>query len=259
MLVAWATLVSILLALAIKQVSEALIYGSVFKSVRRFIKQNERQGIFGFGVLNDIFSCKLCMTMQVSLWVVALPLFIGGNYFNVLFEAVGERASWATVEVFFLLGVFLYAMATSSIALALWNFFDYPAKRYEDLVERMREANRTIEDLRANTLQSDTPAIKTELLSFSDFRKFMMEVNAKCSRHGCGYARRDCRSEAIAGWLKEWARDRPDRRRKLPDIRDTLNDLLPDYFRQYSDSDRDIEDEDAFRDLYRSVVAAVTA
>ena len=112
---------------------------------------------------------------------------------------------------------------------------------------------------RRNTapLPSDvaTTAVDESKMSLADFRALMSHVNAECRGIGCGYSRRRCRTDEISSWLRTWAQRERSRLMLLPRMRRAFDEHLPDYFRDYSDSDRGIENEDAFRKVHQTIVA----
>jgi len=142
-----AILLTVLLALAVKQLSYALMQGSVFQPLREYVRTKMRQGAWGFETLNELLTCKLCTTMEVSLWCVTLPMVALGAHFDAAADLLGAHSSPLLLWGLLILGSFLYGMAVSGLALGLWNLLEYPAKRYEDVAFKLREAERTITEL----------------------------------------------------------------------------------------------------------------
>lgn len=142
-------IITLLLALAVKQLSHALMQGSLFDPLRDYVRTLMRRGVWGFETISELMSCKLCTTMQFSLWCVSVPVFALGAHFGVAMQLLGTHASPLLAWSLLILGSFLYGMAVSGIALGFWNFLEYPAKRYEDTAFKLREAERTIADLEA--------------------------------------------------------------------------------------------------------------
>lgn len=105
-----------------------------------------------------------------------------------------------------------------------------------------------------------TPAVATPnteehaVLSFADFHAFMGFVNSECRGIGCGYARRDCRRGAMERWCWAWAEGNPARSDLLLSLYEAMKSRVPSYFRDYSARDERIENEQAFRRLYKQVV-----
>lgn len=149
------TVVTLLLALAVKQLSYALMQGSLFEPLRRYIRDGMRRDQRGFEILSELISCKLCMTMQVSLWFVMIPVVVAATYADLARAHLGSTTGPAMAVGFVVLGSFLYSTAVSALALGLWIHLEYPAKRYEQCAFELEEARRTIEDLQA-VLQIET-------------------------------------------------------------------------------------------------------
>jgi hypothetical protein len=129
--------ISILVALAVKQIAYALMQGSLFDPLRRLIRRKMNEGVFGFETLNELFTCELCMTMQVSLWLVLIPATLVSYQYH-LTDLV--TLIWVN---------FVYAMGISGIALGAWRFLEYPAKRYRNVAFELGEAQQTIRLLRS--------------------------------------------------------------------------------------------------------------
>jgi hypothetical protein len=95
------------------------------------------------------------------------------------------------------------------------------------------------------------------VLPLADFRELMNHVNRECRGIGCGYSRRRCRTDVVSTWLRTWAAGNRQRLSLLPKIRAELTDKLPEYFREHSEYDKAIEDEDAFRRVHAQIAAAL--
>lgn len=264
------TLVTLLLSLAVKQMSYALTSGSVFDPLRRSLQWGMHKGIWGFETLSELFSCKLCMTMQVSIWSIGIPLVLAELYVgfgrNFLNEFMPVYAAWA----FFVLVAFLFSMAISGIALGLWIFLEYPAKRYEDAAYKLQLAEQRVADLtellrtqgnnQTVTTIPEQNATVSEILSLEEFRNFMLFVNNACKGIGCGFRRRTCRGVAVNDWLATWSAESDARKHMLPTLRKELLARLPEYFRENSQYDDErIESEQAFLRLHAQVTTALAA
>jgi len=263
------------LGLAIRQLAFALLKGSAFQGLRELIRSKMRGGAFGFEKLNELFTCQLCMTMQCSNWSIALPLVIIGYlagvtvwFPDVIVGYFADAASWFTPAwhpilgwFVLLLGVFMYAMAVSGVALGFYNFFEYPAARYEQAKLDLDDAAREIRELRdllsPDRAEEVRPSSVSVILSLDEFRRLMEYVNNECRGIGCGYSRRDCRFRSVAGWLREWAGTNAYRMKKTPILLGRCREHMADYFRDYSRYDRGIENEQAFRILYEKVVVGI--
>ncbi len=78
-----------------------------------------------------------------------------------------------------------------------------------------------------------TPKSPKIEIPFDDFAKIVAAVEARCSHHGCGYRRRECREEEMERQTREWfAKNRnghPDAAVEI--LLGGMDDVLPDYFR----------------------------
>ncbi len=110
--------------------------------------------------------------------------------------------------------------------------------------------------LAALTNKTDDTAVT---LSLDEFREFMITVNRACRGIGCGYVRRDCRVDAMTKWLSAWAGSNRARLLALPRLRKEFNKQLPDYFRDFSEQDRTIENEGAFLRVHALIVKTLAA
>ncbi len=142
-----ALFVTALLALAVKQLAMALMHGSVFDGLRRAVHKRMEQRVPGFLALNQLMTCKLCLSMNVSLWVVVLPAAAIGITTNVG-ALIGLTSSSAFTAFSIILASFLYGMAVSGLAKAFWNFLEFPESRYQKCASDLTDANDAAEDLR---------------------------------------------------------------------------------------------------------------
>ena len=149
-----AVLVTSVLSMAVKQLSYALMQGSLFQPLHRSVRQRMRRGVPGFQTLSELLSCKLCTSMQMSIWFVMIPAIVLGHHFGLSHMVLGADASPTLAVAFLILGSFLYAMGISGIALGLWIYLEYPAARYEEVELKLRAAEETIEELEAELRMS---------------------------------------------------------------------------------------------------------
>lgn len=185
----WLVVITSLWALAVKQVAYALKDGSVFQWLRSFIYRGSEKGWLGFFTLNQLFTCKLCMSVQVSLWLVFLPA-LKLVWDNNLLQ--GISGSWWMVTLI----VGIYALAISAIAQGLWTWLEFPEYRYQ-------AANFEVIRLRKLVQRCGDGEISSQANEVSDdsIRTLMKELN-KCAKIGCGYSRRECREDAVDAWMK---------------------------------------------------------
>ena len=94
-------------AIAVKQAAYILMHGSIFESLRNWIYSKMEDEVFGFEKLNELFTCKVCMTTQVSIWLISVPLMFSG-----LLPSMS------------LIGM---------MAVLFWNLFEYKVQKFEEL------------------------------------------------------------------------------------------------------------------------------
>ena len=97
------------LAFAVKQVTIIILYGSIFVSVRDYIVRK------GNKTIQQLFSCYLCLSTQLSIWTSLLVVCI---------EWQGCYLGDASIFFFILLWI-LYSFAVSGLATTIieltWN------------------------------------------------------------------------------------------------------------------------------------------
>lgn len=253
---------TVLLALAVKQVSYSIESGSIFGSLRIVIRRGSANDSRAFRILEQLITCKLCLTMQVSIWMVGVPLLLLGSVPGWASNFLGVFPDTLAEWTIYTLACFIYAIAISGLALAVWNYLEYPVKRFEDTLFRAEEAERKLELLKRQ-MGSDAAdlfaAEASTTLSYDDFRSFINFVNRECRGIGCGYRRRSCRAEAVTKWLEDWMEEHPDLISVVGALREELDELLRRYFRHFSEYDEEIEDEGAFKKLYEDFAERSTA
>jgi len=272
----WWCLIALLaivpLGLAVRQLAFALLKGSIFQPLRDYIRIGQREGRFGFGKLNQLFTCQLCMSMQCSIWTVALPLIIVGYLAGVTVwvpSVVGHFAdaalwftgAWHPVLGWFvlLLGVFMYAMAVSGVALGFYNRIEYSATRYEVLLGKFDSAKAEIEGLRLALSQAEAGQTATATVSITpdEFRVLVDRLNRECEDIGCPHRRRACRLYEIKAWVQEWAGDDPARCRKVGAVFHKCLRHMVSYYREYSSWNTPKENEQLLVTFYEQVTASL--
>lgn len=254
-------LVTALLALAIKQLSYALYSGSVFEPLRSEVGRRMHRGDFGFNTLNQLLTCKLCVSMQMSLWFVTLPMLVIGLRTDALHFLFSGIALPVDTVVMIVLGSFLYGMAISGMGLGLWIFLEYPAKRFEETALRLHVAQQTIADLEA-LLEASGKEVSHmlpvgDILLPDDFRALMESLEDRCWGIGCGYSRRYCRTERVSEWLETWSAGNSLRTRLVPRLRKKLTEVLPEHFRKHSKKNEATGNTKVFRKLYQEVASVL--
>jgi len=244
-----------ILGLAVKQISFILIYGSIFEPFRRKItdKFNSTQkNKFFWEKIKELFSCNLCLTAQVSIWVTTFPLF-GILYCDnphFLIRVLNLNVSIIPEILFNIFVFFIFAMATSASAMALWEILEYLPKklkfkenfyREKILVESMKEINTSIDKKTSHSFSSTD-------FTFDDF-KILIEKLSPCADFDCGNGRKECREKIFEKFLKEWYKKYgQDNAFGITELRRRLEFVLKKF---YSDKDNS---EEKKRTLYNKIL-----
>lgn len=185
----WFVVITSLWALAVKQVAYALKDGSVFQWLRSFIYRGSEKGWLGFFTLNQLFTCKLCMSVQVSLWLVFLPA-LKLVWDNNLLQGI-SGSLWMVALI-----VAIYALAISGIAQGLWTWLEFPEYRYRAADFEVAELRKLLKRCNGGNFR-----LESTLVTQRNILALVQELN-KCARIGCGYSRRDCRMKSVENWVQ---------------------------------------------------------
>jgi hypothetical protein len=203
-------------AIAVKHASYILMHGSVFESLRNFIKKQMQDDVFGFEKLNELFTCKVCMNTQVALWMVALPLLLSGN--------LSFLGTWMTAPVF---AVTLFSV--SGMATWFWNLSEFRSQKFHELeVQHQSE----LAFLRKAIAKggSDYGITQTTQLQEKQFFLIVEAMEKECRGIGCGYRRRTCRQNKAAEMVRRLIKNQT----LSPSFEwegiPALEDVLPGYF-----------------------------
>lgn len=253
--------VTILLSLAIKQLSYAIFNGSLFEPLRSYVTNKTEEGVQGFRVINQLLTCRLCISMQTSIWFVMIPIIAthySTNIFQIMFGATDDIR---VPVILVIVASFLYAMAVSALALGLWIFLEYPADRYQAVKSQLAAAERAL--IVASELLNAKPAetqgenrTEYKVFSWNDFKEMMLQMHKKCSRIGCGYDRRDCREDSLNAWLKKLATENsidPDSFQKLFN---QVFQAVRAHFKRFPGPDDAIKDDELIK-LYETCLTLV--
>ncbi len=202
LLVIWATL---FVSIAVKQIADILITGSVFRWLRNAIDRNyERKGLF-HRVLKQLFTCMFCMTTQVSLWVFGLPVFFLAN--SIVHQ---------TLLSLYIAGIL--SLAVAALALGWHTFLEYRSSRFHAKEAEIHELNMQVFKLKAHLQMAKTQASGgtsagvggfEAALPLADFSDLMSDIGNKCSHIGCWIKRGGCISTSIKEWYEEWSNRHP--------------------------------------------------
>ncbi|KND48883.1 MAG: hypothetical protein AB200_00450 [Parcubacteria bacterium C7867-005] len=233
-------------AVAVKQASYILIHGSIFESLRNWIEDGMHREWFGFEKLRELFTCQLCMTTQVSIWLVAIPLLLSGRV-----PAVGfvETVAGFAVTVF----------AVSGLAIWFWNLSESGPKRLE--ADRKRY-DQIIISLRKEISSGAPPEQTSAPSSYMDremFGRLLDHIESACKGHGCGYSRRDCRREEARQFTVNQMRlGMLAQRFGVEVLLGALDETLPEYFRLRWRNKSSSSHLNSFRDKVFARLTAIT-
>lgn len=216
-------LLVLLSALAVKHVADILLYGSIFQPLRSFIARKETEGSSLFGVLHQLFTCLLCMSTQVSVWLAGVPaLIITWN----LHESI-----WLS-----LLSAIVATMAVAALGMGLWTFLEYSPNRFHARGKELEEANRKIRELTIMLQASPTvSSVRTEasfevFFSQTEYFDFLDYALTKCKNIGCSIRRHFCQVDRIAEFYASWAKKYPEAARDWPLMERALQRVSSEYF-----------------------------
>ena len=204
-------------AIAVKHASYILMHGSVFESLRNFIKKQMQDDVFGFEKLNELFTCKVCMNTQVALWMVALPLLLSGN--------LSILGKWMTAPVF---AVTLFSV--SGMATWFWNLSEFRSQKFHELEAQHQSELALLREAIAKGA-TDREFTQVNQLQESQFLLIVEALEKECRGIGCGYRRRTCRRNKATEMIQQMIEDR----KLSPSFEwngiTALEDVMPDYFR----------------------------
>lgn len=239
--------------LAVRQMAYILMHGSIFGPLRERIGRWMDDGSGLAEKLNELFTCKVCMTAQVAIWTIALPLIVTGRLTGwTLGTLLGARLPWlAEVPLTMLVG-FVLAMAVAAIAVGFWNLIEFRPSQQEALRQRYEADLAALRHQLAVTRRTSSevaPHVPQSPFSFADFATIVAAVEKGCRGIGCGYARRDCREDTLIEQLRDWATAS---RNGTGDtdvavLLGAMKEVMPGYFRnlhKHRQNDRELE---AFR------------
>ena len=206
-----------------KHASFILMHGSVFEWLRAWVRRGTKETTgrkqWMFKKLHEIFTCHLCMTTQVSIWTVALPLMtiLALRYPGMLSHLTVRDMPMATEVVFFPFAWFIASIVNAAVAMAFWNLTEHlPEVKKEmerhhrtneeaaaAMVAETERHNQSLEIVAAQQVlthqESKTP------VAFEDFQKMIDMMAGDCDGIGCGYGRRDCRVKGVEDFAKDLA------------------------------------------------------
>jgi hypothetical protein len=219
-------------ALAVKQASYVLVYGSIFNWIRNGFKAGMRSRIFGSRLLHALFTCTLCMTTQIALWLVALPIalvvfFYGADFGLALYptDSTG-RILYAVVSGF------CGGMAVAGLATVFMTRTEYPPNRFDELFRKYQELETENLTLRAASNGGNVPIIWGKAFTHADLVAIFDAIEDGCKGIDCIFALARCNISTFNEGVQEWVR-----RKGLPmSTAGVLRDKLAPLFSEYRNS-----------------------
>lgn len=210
----------ILASLGVMQAADILVNGSIFESLRNNISRRSEENRPMFKVLNQLFTCMLCMCTQAALWLTWIP------------------ASWITYRAFGNLAVsilsgFVAALAIAGLALGIWMLFQYSPRRFHDLKNRNLMLEKRVRGLsQALTHGVVTDNDRQELraaLSIEVLGEAVAVLNL-CNNIGCSIMRAYCLHDGADLWFRRWV-DNNSIGHKFVGLEEAVFSLFNSYFR----------------------------
>jgi len=200
-------IVLILLPLAVKEISFILMHGSIFESLRvKTVKWKS---------LEKLFSCHLCMTAQVSIWFVTMPLFfilfLHNHHF--LMNNFNLNADCLVEEIFVnVFACFMFTMGIACLAKFFWDATEYlpqKLKATKDFLDKKIQID-SIMTMNSNvsTVKNKTQVLTFKDFTLSDFYNIIKYLYGKCNHFDCAVERRDCRKQEVFTFLTNWYKDK---------------------------------------------------
>jgi len=191
----------VVFSLANKQVTRILLEGSIFNFLREHIAnmmfaQKGQGGMAEFlsYKLYVLFDCPFCMTSQVGIWLVGLPLTL------LIWNSISMKGAWAKKATVFFFSIFMIGMASSSLGFFFWNVFDYPQKKLAIEKEKLTEIK--IATRSANYQKPDIT-----LLTEKQLTSICSEIEKTCEDK-CSCKKDKCIKEARAQLLEKMFREK---------------------------------------------------
>jgi hypothetical protein len=220
--------------------------------MRLYVANKTEQGVRGFRILNQLLTCRLCVSMQTSIWFVMIPI-IATHYSTNIFQLMFIDTHDIRVPVILVIVTsFLYAMAISALALGLWILLEYPADRYQAVKSQLAAAERTLivasELLNAKLAETQGENHNEyRVFPWNDFRNMMLQMHKKCSRIGCGYGRKYCREDNLNAWLKKLAKENSIDPNSFRKLFDQIFQAVRAHFKRFPNPDDAIKDDELIK------------
>lgn len=187
-------------SLAVMNIADVLVNGSIFEGLRSAIAYRRDRGQWLFKILNQLFTCMLCMSTQVALWIIAIPAAV------ILHEHTNNWLAAASLGA-------LVAMAVAGFSLGIWMAFQYSPKRFHALKQENDMLWMKLEELeRMKTQRSQSKKNRQTFrtaFSLEVFGQLIESAEAKCSDIGCSVMETYCSFDVWRAWYAPWAEENP--------------------------------------------------
>jgi len=239
----WAGFALIVLGLAVKQISYVLVYGSIFDWIRRLAKQGMESGVPGARKLRELFTCTLCVTTQLAIWLIGLPT--GYEVFTHEAALPLHPAALIGRLIYAIAAGAIAAFAVGGVATKLMVKTEYPPKRYNDLFEQ-HEVLKARYGALAATAKGGAPGMAVASFTLTDLTTLLQGAAATCRGYSCRYLRARCIAEACKNELAKMAGPRGWSAADAAELLGKLAPLLSEYRENaeyYLSRDRDVVSE----------------
>lgn len=268
--------VLVVFTLAVKQAAFILLYGSVFQWLRDGIKDRLDQShdfqyedefrcrvqYWFWSKAHELFTCNLCMTAQISIWLCAVPVttMVHLRWSHPLEQFLLYQLNWSLEVLGFGFMTFVVAMTVASSAMAWWGLVEYlptrlvaekdfMRKKLEQELEASTANQQQLATMMASMVKSTQPRIDWE-----DFHSIIQRLEMGCDDIGCGIRRRECRIDTLDNVVGEYARENQLPRTFAQKLKEALERVIKTYNdqkRHYSRSER----QEFQRELYERLVS----
>jgi hypothetical protein len=246
-------LATLLSALAVKHVADILLYGSIFQPLRSFIAKKETENTPFFGTLNQLFTCLLCMSTQVAVWLAGVPASI------IAWMHFGDV--WVSLFV-----LFVATMAVATLGMGLWTLLEYSPNRFHARGRELDEANRKVRELTlllrasANTVVLRSKDGFEVFFGKDEYFSFLDATLAKCKNIGCSIRRHFCHSDRIKDFYVAFAEMNPEVALQWPMLENALYRLSLAYIQEVSYFQRSESEIASLKEAtYQELLNRVTA
>lgn len=225
-------------AVSVKHISYILMHGSVFNGLRKIIRKRAQDKKFGFAKLNQLFTCKVCMNTQMSIWCVALPVAFSG----ILPHELLEYPSLGIL--FFLILIF----SVSGLAVLFWNISEYQVLEFERQIKNYEAELRILRLAALGHSGPDSGGAEPSCITLDQLKKILNEISSRCDDIGCGYTKRDCRVETLRK-VSERIHSKGDKR-----LATALRLIVPEYYRDLRDTFDEEDKEELLLRTFQNIV-----